>query len=77
MNKLKIGRPYTLSKGIIQLLTAVRYLNTMPIRQLDDFTKALHRLVPDLPQGDFSGLRKRTLGQPIDPCRHLPRASRP
>ncbi len=77
MNKHRIGRPYTLSNGYIQLLTAVHYLYTMPYRQLEGFTKALHRLVPDLPQGDYSGLRKRILGQPIDPYRHLAESLEP
>ena len=77
MNKGRIGRPYTLSNGIIQLLTAIRYLYGLPYRQLEGFTRALHTLVPDMPTGDYSSLRKRILGQPIDPYRHLAESSDP
>ena len=77
MNKHRIGRPYTLSNGIIKLLTAVRYLYGMPIRQLEGFARALHSLVPDMPTGDYSGLRKRILGQPIDPYRDLKETNEP
>ena len=77
MNEHRIGRPYTLSNNYIQLLTAIRYLYGLPYRQLEGFTRALHRLVPDLPQGDYSGLRKRILSQPVDPYRHLAETSEP
>jgi hypothetical protein len=77
MNKGRIGRPYTLSNGIIKLLTAVRYLYGMPYRQLEGFTNALHRLVPDMPTGDYSGLRKRILGQPVDPYKDLKDTTEP
>jgi len=77
MNKGRIGRPYTLPNGIIPLLTAIRYLYGIPYRQLEGFTKALHTLVPDMPTGDYSSLRKRILGQPIDPYRHLAESSEP
>jgi hypothetical protein len=43
----------------------------MPYRQLEGFTRTLHTLVPDLPSGDYSGLRKRILGLDTDPYRHL------
>ena len=56
MNKHRIGRPYTLSNGVIKLLTAVYYLYGMPIRQLEGFAKALHSLVPDMPTGDYGFL---------------------
>jgi hypothetical protein len=69
MNKGRIGRPYTLSNGYIKLLTAVRYLYGMPYRQLEGFTNALHRLVPYMPTGDYSGLRKRILASPSTPIR--------
>ena len=54
MNRGKEGRPYRLSRTYIQFLTAVRYLYRMPYRQLEGFTRALHRLVPQLPPGDYS-----------------------
>jgi hypothetical protein len=49
----------------------------MPYRQLEGFTRALHTLVPDIPTGDYSSLRKRILGQPVDPYRHLAESSEP
>ena len=67
MNTHRIGRPYTISHSYVKLLTAVRYIYQMPYRQLEGFTNALHRLVPDLPTGDYSGLRRRILNQPVDP----------
>jgi len=77
MNNHRIGRPYTTSNSIIKLLTAIRYLYGMPYRQLEGYTNALHRLVPDMPTGDYSGLRKRILSQPVDPYRHLAESSEP
>ena len=77
MNKHRIGRPYTLSNSYIKLLTAVRYLYGMPYRQLEGFTNALHRLVPDMPTGDYSGLRKRILRQPTDPYKDLKNTTEP
>jgi hypothetical protein len=77
MNKHRIGRPYTLSNSIIKLLTAVRILYGLPYRQLEGFTRALHRLVPDMPTGDYSGLRKRILSQPTDPYKDLKDTTEP
>ena len=77
MNNHRIGRPYTLSNSIIKLLTAVRYLYGMPYRQLEGFTRALHTLVPDMPTGDYSGLRKRILNQPTDPYKDLKDTTEP
>ena len=55
MNRHRRGRPYTLANTYIQLLSAVRYLYGLPYRQLEGFTRTLHRLVPSLPTGDYSG----------------------
>jgi len=71
MNHGKEGRPYKLTPTYIQFLTAVRYLYSVPYRQLEGFTRALHKLVPQLPPGDYSGLRKRSLGLNLDPYRAL------
>ncbi len=71
MNRGKEGRPYSLSRTYIQFLTAVRYLYDMPYRQLEGFTRALHRLVPQLPAADYSGLRKRILALNPDPYQPL------
>jgi hypothetical protein len=43
----------------------------MPYRQLEGFTRTLHKLVPALPTGDYSGLRRRILSLDIDPYRGL------
>jgi hypothetical protein len=40
-------------------------------------TRALHTLVPDMPTGDYSSLRKRILGQSVDPYRHLAESLKP
>jgi len=62
MNKRKAGRPYKLTESYVEFLSVVRYLFIMPYRQLEGFTRALHRLVPKLPSADYSGLRRRILG---------------
>jgi len=77
MNRGKEGRPYSLSRTYIQFLTAVRYLYGMPYRQLEGFTRALHRLVPQLPAADYSGLRKRILALNPDPYQPLREADEP
>ncbi len=77
MNREKEGRPYRLSRTYIQFLTAVRYLYGMPYRQLEGFTRALHRLVPQLPPGDYSGLRKRSLALDPDPYEPLKETDEP
>jgi hypothetical protein len=77
MNKQRIGRPYTLSHSYIKLLAAVRYLYAMPYRQLEGFTRALNRLLPEMPTGDYSGLRRRILSQPVDAYTHLSGSDEP
>jgi hypothetical protein len=68
MNNHRIGRPYTLFNSIIKLLTAIRYLYGLPYRQLESFTRALHRA---------RGLRRRILNQPVDPYRDLKKTTEP
>jgi len=77
MNHGKEGRPYKLTPTYIQFLTAFRFLYGVPYRQLEGFTRALHRLVPQLPSGDYSGLRKRSLGLNPDPYRALRESDEP
>jgi hypothetical protein len=76
-NRGKNGRPYQMAASYIQLLAAVRYLYQMPYRQLEGFTRTLHRLVPALPTGDYSGLRIRILSLPVDPYQNLKETSDP
>lgn len=77
MNRGKTGPPYRLATSYIQLLAAVRYLFSMPYRQLEGFTRGLHRLVPELPPGDYSGLRKRILSLNPDPYEPLEEREEP
>jgi IS5 family transposase len=77
MNKGRRGRPYLLANTYVELLSAVRYLYQMPYRQLEGFTRSLHTLVPALPPGDYSGLRKRILRLSVDPYRGLRETNEP
>ena len=77
MNHGKEGRPYKLTPTYIQFLTAFRILHSVPYHQLEGFTKALHRLVPQLPPGDYSGLRKRSLNLNPDPYQALKETDKP
>jgi len=77
MNRGKEGRPYSLTHTYIQFLTAVRYLYGIPYRQLEGFTRRLHKLVPQLPTGDYSGLRKRSLALNPDPYQPLKETDEP
>ena len=58
MNKGKRGSHYWIPDPVIRLLAAVRILYQIPYRQLEGFTRTLHRLVPELPEADYSGIRK-------------------
>ena len=49
MNEGRPGPRYKLAASYIQLLAAIRYLYEMPYRQLEGYTRILHRLVLDLP----------------------------
>ncbi len=71
MNKDKEGKRFTLTCSHIRFLGVVRYLFSMPYRQLEGFARALNRLVPRLPSGDYSGLRRRILGLDLSPYMEL------
>jgi len=77
MNKHKRGPHFKLANSYITLLATVRYLYQMPYRQLQGFTHTLHGLVPALPPGDYSGLRKRILRLDLSPYRHLQESDEP
>jgi len=77
MNKGKPGRSYRIADSYIQLLAVIRYLYMMPYRQLEGYTRILHRLVPDLPSADYSGIRKRILRLSVDPYNSLRETSEP
>jgi hypothetical protein len=48
----KVGRPYRVTCMYVVFLAVVRYLISMPYRQLEGFTRALHRLIPGNPSVD-------------------------
>ena len=77
MNKGKRGPHYRIADTYVQLLAAIRYLYMMPYRQLEGYTRILHRLVPDLPSADYSGIRKRILRLNIDPYKSLKDTNEP
>ena len=77
MNNHKRGPHYRMTNTYIQLLAAIRYIYQMPYRQLEGFTNALHRLVPEARRADYSGLRKRILRLPVDPYKHLKESGEP
>jgi len=43
----------------------------MPYRQIEGFTRALHRLVPRLPTVDYSWIRRRILMLDLSPYKSL------
>jgi len=51
LNLGKVGRPYRVTYMYVMFLAVVRYLFNMPYRQLEGFTRALHRLIPRLFMG--------------------------
>jgi len=51
LNLGKVGRPYRVTYMYVVFLAVVRYLFSMPYRQLEGFTRALHRLIPRLFMG--------------------------
>ena len=77
-NHEKEGRPYKHTPTYIQFLTAFRILYNVPYRQLEEFTRSLHKLIPQLPPGDYySGLRKRSLSLNPDPHQALKETDEP
>jgi hypothetical protein len=51
LNCGKVGRPHKVTYMYVVFLAVVRYLFSMPYRQLEGFTRALHRLIPRLFMG--------------------------
>jgi hypothetical protein len=67
LNCGKVGRPYKVTYMYVVFHAVVRYLFSMPYRQLEGFTRALHRLIPRLPPVDYSWLRRRILRLDLRP----------
>ncbi|MEM2614640.1 MAG: transposase [Nitrososphaerota archaeon] len=61
LNVGKVGRPFKITVRYVEFLMVVRYLFSMPYRQLEGFTKALSRLIHKLPSVDYSWVRRRIL----------------
>jgi hypothetical protein len=68
LNDGKVGRPFKIT---IVFLDVVRYLFSMPYRQIEGFTGALHRLVPRLPPVAYSWARRLMLD--LSPYKSLSR----
>jgi hypothetical protein len=73
LNDGKVGRPFKITYGYIVFLSVVRYLFSMPYRQIEGFTRALNRLVPRLPPIDYSWARRRILMLDLSPYKSLSR----
>jgi hypothetical protein len=71
LNDGKVGRPFKITYGYIVFLAVVRYLFSMPYRQIEGFTRALHRLIPRLPPVDYSWIRRRILRLDLNPYKSL------
>jgi len=71
MNDCKVGRPFKITDGYIVFLAVVRYLFSMPYRQLEGFTRALSRLIPRLPPVDYLWVRRRMLRLDLSPYESL------
>jgi len=59
LNNGKVGRPFKLAESYIMFLAIVRYLFSMPYRQLEGFTRALNRLILSFHQ--LTWVRRRIL----------------
>ena len=71
LNDGRVGRPFKITDGYIVFLAVVRYLFSMPYRQLEGFTRALSRLIPRLPSADYSWVRRRILRLDLSPYESL------
>jgi len=71
MNDCKVGRPFKITYGYAVFIAVVRYLFSMPYRQVEGFTRALSRLVPRLPPVDYSWVRRRIIMLDLSPYESL------
>ena len=65
-----MGRPFTLTSSYVHFLAVVRYLFSMPYRQLEGFARALGNIV-GIPSGGYTGLRRRILELDVPPYADL------
>ncbi|MCR6624651.1 MAG: transposase [archaeon YNP-LCB-024-027] len=61
LNDGKVGRSFKITDRYIVFLAVVRYLFSMPYRQIEGFTRALSGLIPKLPSAGYSWVRRRIL----------------
>jgi hypothetical protein len=71
LNFGKVGGPYRVACMYVVFLVVVGYLFGMPYRQLEGFTRALHRLIHRLPPVDYSWVRRRILRLDLRPYMSL------
>jgi len=71
MNDGKVGRPFKITDGYAVFIAVVRYLFSMPYRQVEGFTRALSRLIQRLPPVDYSWVRRRILRLDLNPYKSL------
>jgi hypothetical protein len=67
LNDCRVGCPFEITDGYAVFIAVVRYLFSMPYRQVEGFTRALSRLVPRLPPVDYSWVGRRMLGLNLSP----------
>ncbi|MEM4007181.1 MAG: transposase [Nitrososphaerota archaeon] len=48
LNNGKVGRPFKITDRYVEFLMVVRYLFSIPYRQLEGFTRALNRLIKNV-----------------------------
>jgi len=77
MNDGKVGRPFKITDGYAVFIAVVRYLFSMPYRQVEGFTRALSRLIQRLPSADYSWARRRILRLDLNPYKSLRKSDGP
>jgi hypothetical protein len=77
MNNNKIGHPFKITNGYIKFLTIIRYLFSMPYRQIEGFTRALNKLITKLPSIAYSWIRRRIIKLDLNPYKYLKKYNGP
>ena len=69
--KEKFGGSFRVTDWHVGFLAAVRYLFSMPCRQLEGFTRALSRLIPKVPSTGYLRVRRHMLRLDLDSYKSL------
>jgi hypothetical protein len=77
LNDCKVGCPFKITDGYVMFIAIIRYLFSMPYRQLEGFTRALSRLIQRLPSIDYSWVRRRIIRLDLSPYESLSRYDGP